>query len=79
MTPSELRAYLRERHEAEASLTDLALHFETNAEVVRDVLAYWQRKGKIRRLPSAPCPACPQKCAGTERYRWQETPEESGA
>jgi hypothetical protein len=73
MTPSELRGYLRERREA--SLLDLACHFETDAEVVKDVLAYWQRKGKIVHVAAgAACgKACARQCAGTEFYRWQET------
>jgi hypothetical protein len=70
MTPSELRAYLKTR--GEASLTDLSAHFDADAGLVEDVLAYWQKKGNIQ-TTSADCgnKSCPQGCGRVAFYRWQ--------
>ncbi len=51
MTPLEIRTYLSDR--GRAPLTDIALHFGSAPEAVRDVLDLWIAKGKVRRLDAA--------------------------
>lgn len=69
MTPSDLRSYLRVK--GQASLMDLTAHFGVAASLVEDLLAYWQRKGKILESRSV-CGACAQNCGQVAFYRWQE-------
>lgn len=71
MTPSELRTYLRQR--GQASLVDLVARFDTDPEVVRDVLGYWQRKGRIQETAAG----CGKSCGNCNNgpvvfYQWQE-------
>ncbi len=72
MILSEVRDYLRERRQA--SLGDIALHFDSDPEAVRGMLEVWVRKGKVER--STLMPACGSGCnkcdvASTEIYRWR--------
>jgi hypothetical protein len=74
MTPSQVRAYLRER--GQASLVDLAAHFDTDPQHLEAVLALWEQKGKVRKTLAA----CGKGCSGCSIapavfYTWQEQPE----
>lgn len=80
MTPTAVKAYLRDRHRA--SLGDIATHFGSTPEAVRPILSLWQNKGRLRCLNDAGddgC-ACTKGCgrcsgathsrAGSEVYEW---------
>ncbi|GLS06204.1 hypothetical protein GCM10007860_33740 [Chitiniphilus shinanonensis] len=76
MTPSDIRQYLRER--GQASLADLAAHFDAEPDAVRDVIAHWVRKGRVSEIGGA---SCGKSCCGcgttaSVAYRWHEAGEE---
>ena len=67
----EIRAYLAQRRVA--SLHDLAVHFQLEADTLRGMLQHWIRKGKVRKHGS--CGTCASGCGGcgatlTEFYEW---------
>lgn len=71
MILSEIRRYLEQR--GQASLADIALHFDAEPDAVRGMLDAWIRKGKvIRRASTASCGTACQSCdpASTELYVW---------
>lgn len=71
MTPSDLRSYLRQR--GQASLQDLAVRFDSDPDLVRDVLGYWQRKGRIRETVAGCGKSCNQCHHGhLVVYHWEE-------
>ena len=83
MILSEIKQYLSQR--GSASLSDIALHFDTNPDALRGMLQKWINKGKVRRQSAnALCGSSCSKCdpATTEIYEWvdplQTTPAESG-
>ena len=56
-----------------ASLSSLCVYFNSEASVLRDMLAHWVRKGKMRQCMKTP--RCGVKCgqcsvASTEIYEW---------
>lgn len=71
MILSELRNYLQDKHRA--SLNDLVLHFDVDANALRGMLGKWIGKGKVR-LTSAGsnCGTGCCKCDPllTEIYEW---------
>jgi putative ferrous iron transport protein C len=72
---SELRRYLKER--GQATLTDIALHFDAEPDALRPMLEMWIRKGKVERWEAGTgCGSACQRCdpAATEIYRWSEGP-----
>ncbi len=74
MILSDIRNYLQLN--GEATLADIALHFETDADAVRGMLDVWIRKGKIRKqMATASCGSTCNQCdpAATEVYVWGET------
>jgi hypothetical protein len=74
MILSEIKHYLMQR--GQASLTDIALHFDTPPEAVRGMLEQWMRKGKVRRImATASCGSSCSRCdlATTEIYEWTAT------
>lgn len=73
MILSELKEYLIE-HKV-VSMHDLTLHFDTDAETLREMLEIWIRKGKVRKVQEAETKC--QKCAqcsliANEFYEWLE-------
>lgn len=83
---ADVRDYLVRRRVA--SLRDLALHFDSSPEAMRDMLGVWLRKGRIRRVdraePAAPvcssrgCGGACSSCAASgadegELYAWVES------
>ncbi|MDX2142117.1 MAG: FeoC-like transcriptional regulator [Rhodospirillaceae bacterium] len=67
---TDLRDYLSNRKRA--SLSDLAVHFDTPPEALTGMLAVWMAKGRVRRLRDhLPCGTC-GKCesATTDIYEW---------
>jgi putative ferrous iron transport protein C len=68
---AELRDYMKQRRQA--TLADLAAHFQVDPDAVRGMMDVWIGKGKVRRLPAtASCGSSCTKCdpAGTEIYLW---------
>jgi hypothetical protein len=68
---SDLKRYLQER--GQASLWDMALHFDAEPDVVRAMLDVWVRKGRVQRDPlDAACGGNCNQCdmAASEIYRW---------
>jgi len=68
---SQIKGYLEQR--GQASLADIALHFDSKPDAVRGMLEIWIRKGKVRKhqLNSA----CGSSCCTcdsdtTEIYEW---------
>lgn len=59
-----------------ASLSTLCVYFNSEANVLRDMLAHWVRKGKMRQCMKTP--NCGVKCGKcsvlqTEIYEWVST------
>ncbi len=75
---SEVRDYLKQR--GQCTLSDVALHFDTDANAVRGMLDIWIKKGKVeKRSATASCGTSCQSCdpATTEVYFWVETTKPS--
>jgi len=73
MILSQVRDYLKQR--SQCTLSDIALHFDTDADAVRGMLDIWVRKGKVeKRSATASCGTSCQSCdpATTEVYFWRE-------
>ena len=71
MTPSDLRLHLRLNKVC--NMFDLTVRFNTEAEIIRDVLQIWIRKGNVC------CKRKTENCGGscsrchplmTEMYEW---------
>lgn len=72
MILSDIRDYLSER--GQASLADMALHFDTEPEAMRGMLDHWVSKGKVdRRKVEAACGTSCNRCApaAMELYVWR--------
>jgi hypothetical protein len=72
MILSRVRDYLKQR--GQCTLSDIALHFDTDADAVRGMLDVWIKKGKVeRRYATASCGTSCQSCdpAATEVYVWK--------
>lgn len=73
MTPLEVRAYLSER--GRAPLDDIAIHFGSSPDAVRQVLQLWIGKGKVRRIEGqGECgkrgPSCGCSRPPADIYEW---------
>ena len=74
MILAEIRDYLKQR--GQCTLSDIALHFDTDADAVRGMLDIWIKKGKVeKRSATASCGTSCQSCdpATTEVYVWCES------
>jgi putative ferrous iron transport protein C len=68
---SDIKRYLQER--GQASLQDIALHFDAEPEAVRGMLEQWVRKGRVERMMLTDnCGSSCSKCnpSGVEYYLW---------
>jgi hypothetical protein len=77
MILSQVRDYLKQR--GQCSLSDIALHFDTDADAVRGMLEIWIRKGKVEKhSATGSCGTTCQSCdpATTEIYSWREQSSE---
>jgi DeoR/GlpR family transcriptional regulator of sugar metabolism len=68
-----IRDYLRQHQRV--ALRDMALHFNMDENALRGMLTQWERKGKLRKLPSGAtcgggCSACSPETI--ELYEWNE-------
>ena len=73
MILSRVRDYLKQR--GQCTLSDIALHFDTDADAVRGMLEIWIKKGKVeKRSATDSCGTSCQSCdpAATEIYLWCE-------
>lgn len=80
MILSDIRDYLEKR--GQASLGDIALHFDSDPAAIQGMLDVWIRKGKVeKRAATASCGSSCQQCdpATTEIYRWVESPSKADA
>jgi hypothetical protein len=71
MILSDIRQYLQQR--GQATLADMALHFDADPEALRGMLEVWIRKGKVhKRMTSAACGDSCTLCdpATMELYIW---------
>ena len=71
MILSDIKRYLSVR--GQATLADMALHFQSSPDAVRGMLEVWAGKGKVRRhLAAASCGSSCSKCdpASVEIYEW---------
>ena len=78
MILSEVRDYLKQR--GQCTLSDIALHFDTDANAVRGMLDVWIKKGKVeKRSATDSCGTSCQSCdpATTEVYTWCESKAEN--
>jgi putative ferrous iron transport protein C len=74
MILSQVRDYLKQR--GQCTLSDIALHFDADADAVRGMLEVWIRKGKVeKRYATDSCGSSCQACdpAATEVYFWCES------
>lgn len=74
MVLADVKHYLRQHRQA--SLCDLALHFETDPDAMRGMLALWVRKGKVIKTDlkggcGGGCKSCRCDPATLEIYTWQ--------
>ena len=73
MILAEIRDYLKQR--GQCTLSDIALHFDTEADAMRGMLDVWIKKGKvIKQSATSSCGTSCQSCdpAATEIYVWQD-------
>ena len=71
MILSDIKRYLSER--GQATLADMALHFQSSPDAVRGMLEVWAGKGKVRRhLTDPSCGSSCSQCdpASVEIYEW---------
>lgn len=74
MILSQVRDYLKQRNQC--TLSDIALHFDTDPDAVRGMLEVWVKKGKVeKRSATDSCGTSCQSCdpAATEVYLWVES------
>ena len=74
-----IRDYLQKR--GQATLAEIALHFDVPPEVARQMLEVWERKGRVKRsLATASCGSSCSQCdpAATEIWGWGDSPPGAG-
>ncbi|MGB5298635.1 MAG: FeoC-like transcriptional regulator [Thiogranum sp.] len=74
MILSDIRRYLEQR--GQATLADIALHFDADPNAVRGMLNVWIRKNKVhKKMATASCGGSCTQCdpAATEIYVWTES------
>ena len=73
MILSQVRDYLQQR--GQCTLSDIALHFDTDPDAVRGMLEVWIRKGKVKKQSATgSCGTSCNSCdpSSTEIYVWCE-------
>lgn len=71
----EIKNYLQQRKQA--SLTDIALHFDADTTAVEGMLEQWIRKGKVHKTTlTTSCGSSCNQCDGAETalYVWGKRP-----
>jgi hypothetical protein len=80
MILADLKRYLMQHQQA--TLADIALHLDADADAVRGMLAHWIQKGKVEKcLIHSACGVSCHQCdpATVEIYRWKSTADGSVA
>lgn len=73
LTLTALRDHLAERRQA--SLGEIATHFDADPDVVREALGRFEAKGRVRRLPAGEaCGGCSCGCRGGDVWEWSDRP-----
>ena len=73
MILADIRDYLEQR--GQATLADIALHFDVDPDAIRGMLEVWIRKGRVYfRMATASCGSSCSQCdpAATEIYVWAQ-------
>ena len=73
MILSDVRDYLKQR--GQCTLSDIALHFDTDPDAVRGMLDIWIRKGMVEKQSATnSCGTSCNSCdpSATEIYIWRE-------
>ena len=73
MILSEIKSYLQTRKQA--TLTDIANHFDADPSAIEGMLEQWIRKGKIKKVPlTDSCGSSCNKCDSGETafYVWHD-------
>lgn len=73
MLLAQIRSYLQQR--GQASLQDVAIHFDISPEAASLALHYWQKQGKLRQLGSS-CNSSCGSCSDNEDmviYSWSDS------
>jgi putative ferrous iron transport protein C len=69
MTLVEVKAFLQERHRA--GLGEIATHFDSSPDTVRQMLGQWMAKGKVRQVDNGSCAAgCHCHIRHDEIFEW---------
>lgn len=69
ITLSGLREYLSERRQA--SVAEMAMHFDASPDAVRGALSHWLAKGRARKLDRREiCSGCGCGCKSAEVFEW---------
>lgn len=70
VTPSAVKAYLADRQRS--TLSDIAIHFGSSPDAVRQVLQVWMDKGRVRCLADGGCAGKTCACAKKPEdiYEW---------
>ncbi|EIJ40984.1 FeoC like transcriptional regulator [Beggiatoa alba B18LD] len=68
MTLTTLKSYLIQHHQA--TLIDLAHHFNRDPETVKAALEHWVQKGKVKHNTLEACQKSCCKNAGLDVYEW---------
>ncbi|RLJ18761.1 sugar metabolism transcriptional regulator [bacterium endosymbiont of Escarpia laminata] len=74
MILADIKRYLMARKQA--SLADIAMHFDADPDAVRGMLEHWIRKGRVEKHSVyASCGSSCDKCdpATTEVYSWGDS------
>ncbi len=75
ITLSGLREYLSQRRQA--SVAEMAVHFDASPDAVRGALGHWLAKGRARMLNAGEtCSGCGCGCKGEEVFEWLCAPQE---
>jgi hypothetical protein len=70
---TELKDYLASRQEA--TVSDVAVHFDIPPETARALLEHWVRKGKASHVSLEQCRQCMIHCGKSwEAYQWVDAP-----
>lgn len=75
MVLSDIKRYLQDRQQA--TLSDLILHFDTDAAAMRGMLDQWIQKGKVERCDlratcGKGCSTCGCDDISLEMYAWRK-------
>ena len=69
MTLTGVKAFMMERRRA--ALSDIAIHFGSSPDAVRQIMGLWLDKGRVRVLEGGPCKGgCTCATPPEDVYEW---------